>query len=55
MTSGQADGRVFTRIVLVGLVGLAFVGLAVLLTGSNSSLFADQGYAPAAVYAAAAQ
>jgi hypothetical protein len=49
--TGEAGGKTITRFVVVALVGLALVGLTVLLTGSKSSLFADQSYVSAPVYA----
>ena len=52
---GQTKSKFVTRAVVVGLVALAFVGIAFVLSSSQRSLFAEQSYASAAVYAEAAR
>lgn len=50
MTSG-ANNKFFSRIVVVGLMALAFAGCAAMLVQSDSSLFSEQSYTPAVAYA----
>lgn len=42
--TGGTNNRVFSRIVVVGLMALAFAGCAVMLSGGNRPLFADLSY-----------
>ena len=48
---GQTNNKIFTRIMVMGLMALAFAGIAYLFVSGNKSLFADEGYSPAVVYA----
>lgn len=46
MTSG-ANNKFISRIVVVGLMALAFAGCAAMLVQGDRSLFSEQSYAPA--------
>jgi hypothetical protein len=50
MHSG-ANNKFFSRIVVVGVMALAFAGCAAMLARSDSSLFSEQSYSPAVAYA----
>lgn len=50
MTSG-ANNKFFSRIVVVGLMALAFAGCAAILIQGDRSLFSEQSYAPAVAVA----
>jgi hypothetical protein len=50
MTSG-ANKKFFSRIVVVGLMALAFAGCAALLAQADSSLLSERSYAPSTAYA----
>jgi hypothetical protein len=39
--TGGADSRLFSRILVVALMALAFAGCAVMIAQGNSSLFAE--------------
>lgn len=53
---GQAKSKLFTRIVVVGLTALAFMGVAMLFANGRSALFTELSYAsPNAVYADASR
>lgn len=43
--TGGANNRFVSRMMVVGLVALAFAGCAAMLGASNKSLFADVSYA----------
>jgi hypothetical protein len=42
--TGGANNRFFSRMMVVGLVALAFAGCAAMLGAGNQSLFADLSY-----------
>jgi hypothetical protein len=44
MTGGANNNRFFSRIMVVGLMALAFAGCAAMLTGGNRSLFSEMSY-----------
>lgn len=46
MTSG-ANNKFVSRLVVVGLMALAFAGCAAMLVQADRSLFSEQSYAPA--------
>ena len=48
---GQSNSKIFTRIVVVGLLVLTFAGVAYLAFGSQRSLFTETSYAPISAYA----
>jgi hypothetical protein len=50
MTSG-ANKKFFSRIVVVGLMALAFAGCATLFVQTDSSLFSELSYASSVAYA----
>ena len=52
---GQAKSKTFTRIVVVGLTALAFLGIAMLFASGRGALITEQGYTPGAAYAEAAR
>ncbi len=52
MIDGGAKGKFFSRMMVVGLLALAFAGCAAMFTQGHSSLFADQTYSPVSDYAA---
>jgi hypothetical protein len=54
MTSG-ANNKFFSRILVVGLMALAFAGCAAMFAQGDSSLFSEHSYAPAVTYADAGQ
>ncbi len=41
---GGANSKFLSRIMILGLVALAFAGCAAMLSQTNRSLFADHGY-----------
>jgi hypothetical protein len=52
---GGANSKFLSRIVVVGLMALAFAGCAAMLAQGKSSLFADQSYNSGAAYAVASR
>lgn len=48
---GQSNSKVFTRIVVVGLLVLTFAGIAYLTFGAQKSLFTETSYAPMSAFA----
>jgi hypothetical protein len=53
--TGGANGKFFSRILVVGLMALAFAGCAAMFVQGKSSLFAEQSYAPGAAYTVASR
>jgi hypothetical protein len=53
--TGGANSKFFSRILVVGLMALAFAGCAAMFTRGKSSLFADQSYDSGAGYTVASR
>ena len=53
--TGGANGKFFSRIVVVGLMALAFAGCAAMFAQGKSSLFAEQSYGSGAAYTIASR
>jgi hypothetical protein len=52
---GQSNSKIFTRIVVVGLLVLTFAGIAYVTFGTQKSLFTETSYAPQTVFADASR